>query len=186
MTTEYVGLNPSRLLAGGERLQLIVERDPPLLGMSRIDTVSEAWDHLGESRWFFVVWPSRETVAMGDQRVGAITVRARAEAAQARVPVSTAIDEAGTHLGFMRIRRVDAVDVKAATDTSKQAETVAQEKSEGAGQTPIQKAATAAKQAGTAAATAFTSAFSFVKLAVVGVIVVGAVILAREVKGFRT
>jgi hypothetical protein len=178
--TEYNKVTPSRELIGGERFSIVVERDPPLFGISRIDTVAEAYDNVGRSRYFYAITPTREAVALGDQRVGTFSIRARlAESTNLPVSVGGAIADLGNILGFMRVRRVDAVDVQEATSVSAAAEKTEQEKSEGAGKTALERAAEGAKSVGTTAKAAFSEAFGLVKLAVVVAVAAGVFVLWR-------
>jgi hypothetical protein len=175
--TEYNNVTPTRELVGGERFSIVLERDPPFFGISRIDTVAEAWDNVGRSRYFYVSSPTRQAVSVGDQKVGTLSIRARlAEATNLPVSVGNAMQDLESKLGFMRIRRVDAVDVREATDVAKQAEKTEQEKSEGAGKNPLEKAVQAA---GNTAKAAFSEAFGIVKLAVVAAVTIGAFLLWR-------
>lgn len=181
--TAYGNVTPTRRLVGGERFNVTVERHVPLAGMSRIDTVSEAYDKVGQSRYFYVITPTRAAIATGDQRVGTFGVRARlAEATNLPVSVGAAIQDMGIQLGFMRIRQVESVDAKAAASVEAQAKQTAQEREEGAGQTTLEKAVSGVKDAGTAAKTAFAQTFGIVKLAVVAALAVGVFLVLREAR----
>ena len=181
--TQYNNVTPTRELVGGERFSVVVERDPPLLGMSRIDTVTEAWDNVGRSRYFYVVSPTKQAASVGDQKVGTFSIRARlAEATNLPVSVGAAIRDMENVLGFMRVRRVDAVDVQEATSVAQQAEKTEAEKSAGAGKNPLERAVEGVKKTGQAAGQALASAFGTVKLVLVVGGVVAVFLVARELR----
>lgn len=179
----YNGALPEQRLVGGQRFNVTVERDPPLLMMSRVDTVGEAWDNVGKSRYFYVIFPTRAAVAAGDQKVGTFSIRARlAESTNLPVAVGAAIRDLQSKLGFMRVRRVDAVDVVKATSVETQAGQTGDEKLAGAGQTTVQKLVGTAKDVGSVAQKATAQAFGLVKLTVAVAVATGLFIIWREVK----
>jgi len=184
--TQYSNVTPSRRLIGGERFSIVLERDVPLWGMSRIDTVLDAWGQVGESRYFYTIAPSRQAATVGDQRVGTLSIRSRPDRTNLEaVTVGQAMDDLARHLGFMRIRRVDAVDARDATSVEELAKKADEERAEGAGRTGIQKAADAAKRVTGTAGEVFARAFGTVQIALVVGAAVVALLVVKELRGTK-
>jgi hypothetical protein len=179
----YDKVDSTRRLIGGERFQVVVVRDPPIVGMSRIDKLQDAYYAADTSRWLYTISPPPQV----DDSVGSFVLRARMEASQsAAASVGQAFNELQTHLGFYKVTKVTSVDSgAAAADVQAQARAVDQAKAEGAGASTAEKLKKAAASAADAVTKPLEKVFGLVQLALVAAVVVGGLLIFREYRATK-